>query len=167
MATRKKANISKTYLCAVKFWSGNYPGAHGHGVISTHTSKQGVRHVVRKQGFSTQQIYATERALLREDLIMMDDRGGVRLSPKGARRAKCRTVKLAPWTNKEYGGSRLEGVRGRNYCVWAVPKGKGGDKKVACFNSAKAAEQHVDAVLDTGKYRMAYVEPARRKKRRS
>lgn len=101
---RRKATLRKTYLCAVKFWRA------GHRDVRTLAS--GVRNVVRKQGYKSQDIYKEERRLQREGLI--DMAGGfykaVRLTPKGEKRATCKSVKLAPWTNDPYPGSMLEGM---------------------------------------------------------
>jgi hypothetical protein len=98
---RKKFPLKRTYLCAVKFWRTG-------PLIPTMAS--GVRHVVRKQGHSSDNIYGMERALEREGLLQVSRSvpRTVALTPRGERRASCRTVRLAPWTDKGYPGSQLE-----------------------------------------------------------
>jgi hypothetical protein len=106
---RRRQDVTKTYLCAVKFWSGAYDRGSG----GYHSSKPqpdgggltplraGVRHVVRKQGFSPAEMNRAERALLREGKIEQPHRNAVRITAAG-RRVSCRTTKLTPWTDKGY-----------------------------------------------------------------
>ena len=103
MPMRKKASLKQTYLCAVKFW---------RSAPSVPTLASGVRHVVRKQGFKSPDIYATERILQRTGLLQMSKgiSKGVKLTPQGERQARCKSVKLAPWTNPGYPGSTLEAI---------------------------------------------------------
>lgn len=100
---RKKASLKLTYLCSVKFWRASPAVA---------TLASGVRHVVRKQGYKSPDIYKAENLLQRDGLINMS--GGlhktVKLTSQGENRARCRQVKLAPWTNKGYPGASLEAV---------------------------------------------------------
>jgi len=100
---RKRAPLGKTYLCAVKFWRTN---------PNIPTLAGGVRHVVRSQGFDSQRIYKVENELHRAGLIRMSSgrTRTVKLTPRGENLARCRQVKLAPWTDPQYPGARLEAV---------------------------------------------------------
>jgi len=102
---RRKANLLRTYACAVKFWRTRPDVA---------TLASGVRHVVRKQGFKSKDIYAQERRMQRNGLIEMS--GGmtktVRLTPFGERVARCGDVRLSPWTDPGYPGAALEAMPG-------------------------------------------------------
>lgn len=102
---RQAAPVRKTLLCAIKFWS--IDGG------KTPTLRQGVRHVVRKQGFTTDAINRAERELAREGKI------AVRGTYKNSKTIQllddvnCSTVKLAPWTDDGYPGASLSGPRRR------------------------------------------------------
>jgi len=103
MPMRRRAPLRKTYLCAVKFWRTN---------PSIPTLASGVRHVVREQGYSSQKIYKAENEMHKDGLIRMSPgrTRTVALTPHGENLARCRRVKLAPWTNDPYPGSALEGT---------------------------------------------------------
>jgi len=100
--SRAKANLARTYLCAVKLW---------RTAASIPTLASGVRHVVRKQGFSSKDIYAQERKLQRHDIIKMSEGANktVRLTRWGnlAVSGKCQNVRLSPWTDPGYPGAEL------------------------------------------------------------
>jgi hypothetical protein len=104
MSKRRPAPVRTTLLCAVKFWSiddGKTP-----------TLRAGVRHVVRKQGFSPAAIDRAERELVREGKLAVGGaRGGKTL--KLLDDVNCSTVKLAPWTDDGYPGASLSGSRSR------------------------------------------------------
>lgn len=106
MATRVRQSAEKTLLCATRLW----------GVAPTiATLRAGVRHVVRKQGFSLAQIDAAERKLVAKGLLVVGGSGtgkSVRLTDKAAK-VSCATTKLSPWTNKGYPGASLAGRRRR------------------------------------------------------
>lgn len=123
MTERKHVGVERTILCAVRFWGGGrYDASSGPGWNKTVWSRgamphgtllKGVKHVVRKQGFATATI---DKALRKLEKIGAVEIGGrahgksIRLTEKGGR-VGCSTVKLAPWTNAEYPGSRLAGMR--------------------------------------------------------
>jgi hypothetical protein len=104
---RERVGIERTILCATRFWS--MTRARG---ATTPTLTKGVRSVVRKQGFKPEQI---DRALRKLESGGFIKTGGARsaktiaLTEKGGR-VGCSTVKLAPWTNDEYPGSKLRGL---------------------------------------------------------
>lgn len=111
MATkRKKATIERTILCATRFWSF---GPMARTADRIPTLRQGVRHVVRKQGFTSDQITRAERKLVREGKLVAKGSGSgatLVLTDKGDR-VGCSTVRLSPWTDKQYPGSRLSGSK--------------------------------------------------------
>lgn len=103
---RKAAPVRTTLLCAIKFWSIDKAG-------KTPTLRQGVRHVVRKQGFTTAAIYRAERELIREGKIAVS---GTYKNSKTIRLlddVNCSGVKLAPWTDDGYPGASLSGRKRR------------------------------------------------------
>ncbi len=106
---RKAAPVRKTLLCAIKFWS--IDGG------KTPTLRAGVRHVVRKQGFSIAAIDQAERELIREGKIQRGfNLGEKRRGTKSLRlldTVDCSTVKLAPWTDDGYPGASLDGRKRR------------------------------------------------------
>jgi hypothetical protein len=87
-------------LCAIKFWSID--------AGKTSTLRAGVRHVVRKQGFSPVAIDRAERELVREGKIQV---GGKRTGKtlKLLDDVSCSTVKLSPWTDDGHPGASLTG----------------------------------------------------------
>lgn len=104
MAKRRKATLERTILCATRFWGVDE---------SVPTLRQGVRHVVRKQGFSSPEIVRAERKLIREGKLRAAGKGTgatLALTPKGGR-VSCSTVRLSPWTDPQYPGSALRGRR--------------------------------------------------------
>jgi len=106
---RRKADVKRTLLCATRFWSLGWKARDN----STPTLRAGVRHVVRKQGFTPAEIDKAERELVREGkLEVAGVRSGktLRLTDKG-NRADCKLVKLAPWTDPQYPGAALTGPR--------------------------------------------------------
>lgn len=106
---RRKADVKRTLLCATRFWSLGWKARDN----STPTLRAGVRHVVRKQGFTPAEIDKAERELVREGkLEVAGVRSGktLRLTDKG-NRADCKLVKLAPWTDSQYPGAALTGPR--------------------------------------------------------
>lgn len=104
---REKVGIERTVLCATRFWS----MTRSRGA-TTPTLLKGVRSVVRKQGFSGPEVSKALTKLERAGFIKT---GGahsaktIALTPKGGK-VGCATVKLAPWTNDGYPGSRLKGL---------------------------------------------------------
>ena len=107
---RRKADVKKTLLCATRFWSLGWRERDN----STATLSSGVRHVVRKQGFTPQEINRAERELVREGKLEVE-RGGaksLRLTDAG-NRVSCTNVKLAPWTDDPYPGAALTSRRKR------------------------------------------------------
>lgn len=100
---RRKTNLARTYVCAVKFW---------RTAPQIPTLASGVRHVVRKQGFRSKDIYAQEKRLQRNRLIDMSEgiNKTVRLTTLGERAARCGDVRLSPWTDPGYPGAALEAV---------------------------------------------------------
>jgi|WetSurMetagenome_2_1015567.scaffolds.fasta_scaffold877543_2 hypothetical protein len=96
--TRRGAPVRTTLLCAIKFWS--IDGG------KTATLRSGVRHVVRKQGFTSAAIDRAERELAREGKLV---RSGATL--KLLDDVNCSTVRLAPWTDAGYPGASLSGRR--------------------------------------------------------
>lgn len=107
--TRKKASIERTILCATRFWSMGWRTRDN----KIGTLRGGVRHVVRKQGFTTAAIVKAERALVKAGKIELKGKGSgatIRLTDRG-NRVSCARVKLAPWTNAKYKGSELTGGR--------------------------------------------------------
>lgn len=124
---RRRAPLKKTVLCAVKFWSGT--GSPGHPLYKkrTATLRSGVRHVARKQGYSTSEIERAERELERDGLIIRRGKGTgatLKTTPKGSRQS-CKSVKLAPWTDEQYPGSQLEGTRRKRRCKFGRSKRTG------------------------------------------
>ena len=100
---RQAAPVRKTLLCAIKFWSIDKSG-------KTPTLRSGVRHVVRKQGFSPAAIDRAERELVREGKIAVGGkRSGKTLQLLDD--VSCSTVKLSPWTDEGYPGAALSGRR--------------------------------------------------------
>lgn len=121
MSERKHVGAERTILCAVRFWGGGrYDASSGQtvwskGAMPHGTLLKGVKHVVREQGFATATINKALRKLERIGAVEIAGRAHaktVRLTEKGGR-VSCSTVKLAPWTNDEYPGSRLAGMRRR------------------------------------------------------
>lgn len=122
MAAREHVGVERTILCATRFWGGGRYNPSGPGWNKTSWSKgamphgtllQGVKHVVRKQGFTTAAINKALRKLEKIGAVEVGGRAHgktIRLTEKGGK-VGCSTVKLAPWTNDEYPGSRLQGVR--------------------------------------------------------
>ena len=105
MPTRRKADVKKTLLCATRFWSTGWRERDNR--IATHSS--GVRHVVRRQGFTTKQIERAERDLVREGKLEKTGPGygrTLRLTDKG-NKVSCSTVRLSPWTDQPYPGAAL------------------------------------------------------------
>jgi len=105
MAKRRKSSIKQTLLCATRFWSFGWRERNN----STATLRQGVRHVVRKQGFSSAEIVKAERELIRDGKLEAKGSGGgatLRLTNKG-NKVSCGRVKLAPWTDSQYPGASL------------------------------------------------------------
>lgn len=102
---RQAAPVRTTLLCAVKFWSVDKTG-------KTPTLRRGVRHVVRKQGFSPAAIDRAERELVREGKLAV---GGARSGKtlKLLDDVSCSTVKLSPWTDDGYPGASLDGRKRR------------------------------------------------------
>lgn len=78
----------------------------------TPTLSSGVRHVVRRQGFTPAEIDRAERELVREGKLEVDRRGAksLRLTDKG-NTVSCANVKLSPWTDDPYPGSALTSRR--------------------------------------------------------
>lgn len=109
MARRRKADVKKTLLCATRFWS---IGWREHD-NRTATSSSGVRHVVRKQGFTTGEINRAERELIREGKLEVSGKKHgktLRLTDAG-NRVSCSSVRLAPWTDDQYPGAALTSRR--------------------------------------------------------
>ena len=108
MAARQRKNAKTTLLCATRFWSLGWRERDN----STPTLSSGVRHVVRKQGFTPKQIDAAERALVREGRLEVGRSGAksLRLTDKG-NRVNCTSVKLSPWTDDPYPGKDLTARR--------------------------------------------------------
>lgn len=113
MATkRRKASIEKTLLCATRFWGFGPMGPHQDRIP---TLRAGVRHVVRKQGFTSAEIARAERKLVREGKLVAKGKGtgaSLVLTDKGDR-VSCRSVRLSPWTDAPYPGARLAGPKGK------------------------------------------------------
>ena len=101
---RHAAPVRTTLLCAIKFWSIDRG--------KTATLRSGVRHVVRKQGFSPAAIDRAERELAREGKLQV---GGKRSGKtlKLLDDVNCSTVKLSPWTDDGYPGASLDGRKRR------------------------------------------------------
>lgn len=110
MSNRRKADVKKTLLCATRFWS---LGWREHD-NSTPTLSSGVRHVVRRQGFTSKEIDRAERALVREGKLEVSRSGAksLRLTDKG-NRVSCANVKLSPWTDDPYPGAALTASRSK------------------------------------------------------
>lgn len=116
MGKRVKASVKKTLLCATRFWGIEHSLTgkwKQEGKSTLPTLRSGVRHVVRKQGFSSAEIEKAERQLVSEGLLV---RGGQNQGASLALTAKaskvsCSTMKLAPWTDDPYPGSTLDGRR--------------------------------------------------------
>lgn len=108
---RERASIHRTILCATRFWAWHGDEGQRRGP-TTPTLLQGVRGVVRKQGYSGPEVEKALRSLKSKGFVAI---GGARsaktiaLTPKGGK-VGCATVKLAPWTNDEYPGSDLRGA---------------------------------------------------------
>lgn len=89
------ASAATTLLCATRFWA-------LRSSPTTATLRSGVRHVVRKQGFSPAEIDRAERTLIKRGLLR---RGGARsgsslaLTERGFKITSraCPRVSLAPW----------------------------------------------------------------------
>lgn len=128
---RERVGLERTILCATRFWGGGEYDPGGRGWNKTKWSKgattptlaKGVKHVVRKQGFATASIDKAIRKLAKGGFLDIGPghqgygtkTKSIRtlaLTAKGGR-VGCATVKLAPWTDDEYPGSRLAGVRAR------------------------------------------------------
>ncbi len=109
---RQKVGIERTFLCATRFWAHGPPGRTRYqGTVPT--LLKGVRNVVRKQGYTGPQVEKAVRKLARQGFIELGGKHSgktVRLTDKGGR-VGCGTVKLAPWTNDEYPGAALRGVK--------------------------------------------------------
>lgn len=108
---RRKANVKTTLLCATRFWSLGWRDRDN----STPTGSSGVRHVVRKQGFTTDEINRAERELIREGKLEVGGKKHgktLRLTDAG-NRVSCTNVKLAPWTDDPYPGAALTSRRRR------------------------------------------------------
>ena len=115
---RKRADADKTLLCAVKFWSGyGSPGSPFYKNPKLASSfRRAVRSVARKQDFTPAELTSAERRLIKKGLL---ERAGSKLHPQlkltsRGMRTSCRSVKLSPWTDDPYPGSRLEGSRSSN-----------------------------------------------------
>lgn len=116
MSTRTKHDVKKTLLCATRFWSIDHSMTgkwQEEGKGTTPGFRHAIRHVVRKQGFSSSEIIRAERQLVDEGLLVRS--GGrdaalptLALTSK-ASKASCARVKLAPWTDTQYPGSTLSG----------------------------------------------------------
>jgi hypothetical protein len=107
---RRKADVKTTLLCATRFWSLGWRERDNR----TPTLSSGVRHVVRRQGFTPKEIDRAERELVREGKLEVG-RGGaksLRLTDAG-NRVSCANVKLAPWTDDPYPGAALTSRRRR------------------------------------------------------
>lgn len=126
---RERVGLERTILCATRFWGGGEYDASGPGWnktkwkrgATTPTLAQGVKHVVRKQGYRTAVIDKAIRKLAKGGfLVIGPGHQGYGAKTKSIRtlaltekggKVGCATVKLAPWTDDRYPGSRLEGVR--------------------------------------------------------
>lgn len=111
MSARYHTGVERTLLCATRFWS----MTKTRNTATVPTLLQGVKHVVRKQGFSAAAINGAIKKLEAKGLITT---GGVRsgktiaLTSQGGR-VGCATVRLSPWTDDGYPGASLEGARKR------------------------------------------------------
>lgn len=111
MSNRRKHDVKRTLLCATRFWSLGWRERDNR----TATLRSGVRHVVRKQGFSTAAINKAERELVREGKLEVRGKGvgaTIRLTDAG-NRVSCSTVRLSPWTDPQHPGSQLSRARRR------------------------------------------------------
>lgn len=124
MATRHKVGVDRSLLCTVRFWSHQNTGTWQRGA-TTPTLLEGVKNVLRKEPkagaqygwqrrFSAAEINAAVKRLERGGFVVVG--GGlhktIALTEKGGR-VGCASVKLAPWTDPQYPGSALRGVRSR------------------------------------------------------
>lgn len=132
VADRKIMSTARQYLCAAKFWTHCYKGDSVLDPIfydrpeCVSTLRSGVRHVVRgtkhgrwdspghgrNQGRwssrpSPSEMDKAERLLVKNGFLERSGRT-VRVTQKG-RRVKCDRVNLSPWTDGQYGGSKLSG----------------------------------------------------------
>jgi hypothetical protein len=126
---RERVGLERTILCATRFWGGGEYDASGSGWNKTKwkrgatppTLAKGVKNVVRKQGFATASIDKAIKKLAKGGFLDIGPGhqgygaktksiSTLALTAKGGK-VGCGTVKLAPWTNDEYPGSRLQGVR--------------------------------------------------------
>jgi hypothetical protein len=110
---RSRADVKTTLLCATRFWSLGWR-EHDNRIP---TLRSGMRHVVRKQGFSPSEIDRAERELIRDGkLEASGQRKGksLRLTNEG-NRVSCAAVELSPWTDDSYPGSALSGRRRRRH----------------------------------------------------
>ena len=117
MTARHHVGVDRTILCATRFWSVDAPNYKGRGQGTVMTLLDGVKHVARKQGHSSETIRKAIKRLEKGGFIEIRYRShgskvpvAVRLTSKGGR-VGCSTVKLAPWTNDEYPGSALRGLK--------------------------------------------------------
>lgn len=121
MSTRTKHDAKKTLLCATRFWSIDHSMTGKWQETNKGTTpsfRHAIRHVVRKQGFSSSEIEKAEQQLVKDGLLIRGGGGSARpyarptlaLTPKAAS-VSCARVKLAPWTDAAYTGSTLTGAR--------------------------------------------------------
>lgn len=99
---RRKASLPHSYACAIKLWRTS-PGIP--------TLASGVRHVLRKQGFKSPDIYSAEKRMQKRGLLEMS--GTISKTVKLTRRGErigCKTVRLSPWTDPGYPGAELEAI---------------------------------------------------------
>jgi hypothetical protein len=130
MAKRRRAGVKKTLLCATRFWSLGWRKKDN----SIGTLSDGVRHVVRKQGFTTVEINKAERELVREGKIETKGKGTgktVRLTDRG-NKVSCGSVELAPWTDSDHPGSALDGVNCDKQFVRCMKRARSRGAKAAC-----------------------------------
>lgn len=111
---RERVGLDRTILCAVRFWSVSRGPERWSKGPTIHTLLPGVKKVVRMQGYTTEQINKALKKLEKGGFIETKRAGAthasIRLTDKGGR-VGCARVKLAPWTNDEYPGAALRGMR--------------------------------------------------------
>ena len=111
--SRYHTGVERTLLCATRFWS----MTKTRGTATVPTLLSGVRHVVRKQGFTPAAIDKALKKLEAKGLVVT---GGARtaktiaLTAQGGR-VGCATVRLSPWTDNGNPGAQLEGARRRRH----------------------------------------------------
>jgi hypothetical protein len=105
---RQRKNVKTTLLCATRFWSMGWRDRDN----STPTLSTGVRSVVRRQGFTPDEINRAERELVQEGKLAVHRRGtkSLQLTDKG-NRVDCSNVRLSPWTDDPYPGAALTSRR--------------------------------------------------------